>query len=135
MRITTSTNGFCATAKTSTFDKDVAARVESEEVADGLHSDDRAAEGFVFGNRLLLVPFRVEKALRDSPAQRLRPESGQKVTIFSSDENINQILNGVGFYSVFNICNADPATTDDADQIIACAADQSPWQRPFTMPT
>jgi len=49
------------------------------------------------------------------------------VTIFSSDEDINQILDGVGFFSVFNICNADPATTDDVDQ--------SPWQRPFTLPT
>jgi len=57
------------------------------------------------------------------------------MTIFSSDEDINQILDGVGFFSVFNICNADPATTDDADQIIVCTADQFPWQRPFTMPT
>lgn len=51
--------------------------------------------------------------------------SGRKVTIFSTDENINQILNGVGFFSVFNVCNANPSLTGDADQILACTADQA----------
>ena len=50
---------------------------------------------------------------------------GRKVTIFSTNEDINQILNGIGFYAVFNICNAYPATTGNDDQVIECASDRS----------
>ena len=58
-------------------------------------------------------------------ANDARHRSGRKVTIFSTNEDINQILNGVGFNSVFNICNANPTSAGDADQINPCAADQS----------
>lgn len=54
-----------------------------------------------------------------------RRRSSEKVTIFSTDEDINKILDGVGFYSIFNICNANPTPAGDADQINVCAADQS----------
>jgi hypothetical protein len=33
--------------------EDVAVGIESEEVTEGLYGDDRAGDGFIFGNRLL----------------------------------------------------------------------------------
>ena len=41
--------------------------MKSKEVAECLHSDDCAVDGVVLMDRLLLVPFRVEKDLQGFP--------------------------------------------------------------------
>jgi hypothetical protein len=45
----------------------VAVWIESEEVAKALNSNDCAGDGVVLMDRLLLVPFRVEKDLQGFP--------------------------------------------------------------------
>jgi len=41
------------TIKTAVSHQDVAVRIESEKIAEGLDSDDGAGDGIVFGNRIL----------------------------------------------------------------------------------
>ena len=58
-------------------------------------------------------------------ANYIRRRFNRKVTVFSTNEDINQILDSVGFFSVFNICNWNPLKTEDDKQAIICPADQS----------
>ena len=53
MKITTSTNGLCATAKTTIRNKDVAMGIESEEIAESLTGDDGAEDRIVLRNHFL----------------------------------------------------------------------------------
>lgn len=57
-------------------------------------------------------------------ANYARAHFGGKVTMFSTDDDINQILHGVGFNTVFNICNVKPGAADNAQQIHTCAPNQ-----------
>jgi len=58
-------------------------------------------------------------------ANYIRRRFNRKVTIFSSQEDINKILDSVGFYSVFNICNANTAISGDANLMATRDADRS----------
>ena len=51
----------------------------SDEVAKRLHGDDGAGDGVIFGNRFLLVPFRVEKDLQGFPGAAA--EIGEKLPV------------------------------------------------------
>ena len=58
-------------------------------------------------------------------ANYIRHRFDRKVTIFSSNDDINKILDSVGFYSVFNITNDGAAISCDADQMTTCDNDRS----------
>ncbi len=62
-------------------------------------------------------------------ANYIRRRFDRKVTIISSNEDINKILDSVGFYSVFNISNADAAISGDADRMATRDADRSQLAR------
>ena len=57
-------------------------------------------------------------------ANYMRRRFDRKVTIFSTNEDINKILDSVGFYSVFNICNADEVQSGDTDLMATRDADR-----------
>lgn len=58
-------------------------------------------------------------------ANYIRNRFQRQVTIFSTNEDINQILAGVGFYSVFNICNASPSAGCAGEKMMVNDVDQS----------
>lgn len=58
-------------------------------------------------------------------ANYIRRRFDRKVSIFSSHEDINKILESVGFDTVFNICNANGGGMGDADRMTVCETDRS----------
>jgi len=62
-------------------------------------------------------------------ANYIRRRFDRKVTIISSNEDINKILNSVGFYSVFNISATATTIQGETDQIKMRDADKSEMAR------
>ncbi len=55
----------------------------------------------------------------------IRNRFNRKVLLFSTNPDIDQILEGVGFHSIFNIRNIGVEHGGDVDRIISCETDQS----------
>lgn len=53
-------------------------------------------------------------------ANYIQNRFNKKVTVFSTNEDVNKILESVGFFSVFDICKTKASEMCGADQAIPC---------------